>query len=357
MWKRVDYSSQYMDDILKMSLEQYGPENDISNSDYLQHQYFNNPSGDAVIALAVDRDTGTLAGQYIVCPMTFQINGKRAPCVNSLNTLTREIYRGQGVFTGLAESVYHRSEEKGFTFCYGMPNPNSYPGFIKKLNFIELCRVPLMLRPISPSRMVSEFLHHRLLGTAAKLADPFFHIHSKYLDASIEIVQITHDNLYLVNQFWEAVKRKYLIMNIRNSKYVQYRYLDMPRRKYSLYIAVQNKLPVSFAVERITKVAGMKCGMLVDFLYLDGNERAANQLLTKLLFDMQEKGASLAGCLMLSDVKESELLRANGFFRCPQKMEPQPFPLILRVFDDTLKKDGITNIKNWFFTMGDYDAV
>ena len=46
-----------------------------------------------------------------------------------------------------------------------------------------------------------------------------------------------------------------------------------------------------------------------------------------------------------------------GFFRCPKKLEPQPFPLILRLFDPSLEDKGIYDVKNWFFTMGDYDVI
>ena len=35
-----------------MTQEQYGPENDISNQAFLQHQYFENPAGDALIAVS-----------------------------------------------------------------------------------------------------------------------------------------------------------------------------------------------------------------------------------------------------------------------------------------------------------------
>ncbi len=66
MWKPVKYSSNYLSEVLKMTQEQYGPENDISNADFLRHQYFENPAGDAVIDLAVDAESGEFAGQYIV---------------------------------------------------------------------------------------------------------------------------------------------------------------------------------------------------------------------------------------------------------------------------------------------------
>ena len=131
----------------------------------------------------------------------------------------------------------------------------------------------------------------------------------------------------------------------------------MPRRTYYPYIALQDDKPVCFAVGRIMEVAGMQCAMLADFLFVDGYEAAAEQLLRKLLHDMQESGASLAGCLMLEHTSEKTVLKRLGFFRCPKPLEPQPFPLLLRIFDSAYAEGGLLDLKNWFFTMGDYDVI
>lgn len=357
MWKHMQYSSDYLSEILKMTREEYGPENDISNLDFLEHQYFENPAGDAVIDLAVDTQSGALAGQYLVCPMRFRVGGETVACVNSLNTLTGKAYRGQGIFVGLAESTYQRGMEMGYKFCYGAPNPNSYPGFMKKLSFVDLGRVPLMLRPLHPSQMVREFLHSRGLGILAKPADPFFRVKVSAGGNAVEIQKVTHENLALMDHFWENVNGKYPVMNIRDSVFVRFRYLDMPRRSYFPYVAIQDSRPVCFAVGRIMEVAGMQCAMLADFLFEAGREPAAETLLRKLLGDMQERGAGIAGCLMLEHTSESHVLKKLGFFKCPKKLEPQPFPLILRLFDKTMKETEILQLRNWFFAMGDYDVI
>ena len=216
--------------------------------------------------------------------------------------------------------------------------------------------MPLMLRSLKPSHMVQEFLHSKTLSGLAKFADPFFRVREDHKRPAT-ILPVTKGHLELIDRFWEAVKGKYPVMNIRNSAFVQFRYLDMPRRTYFPYLALENGEPVCFAVGRIMEVAGMQCAMLADFLFADGHVAAAEQLLKKLLHDMQQQGASLAGCLMFGHTQESVVLKKLGFFRCPRKLEPQPFPLILRLFDKSLEDQGIYDVKNWFFTMGDYDVI
>lgn len=357
MWIHKDFSPYDFPAILKMTQEEYGTGNDISNMNFLKHQYFENPAGDALIDLAVDSGDGTLAGQYVVWPMRFFVDGEIHCCANSLNTLTREAYRGQGIFTKLAENIYRREAEMGHAFCYGMPNPNSYPGFIRRLSFVELGRIPLMLRPLRPSHMVKEFLDSNMLSVAAKPMDPIFSVKAEKTLDIVKTMPATRESLELIDLFWNSVKGKYPVMNVRDSAFILYRYLDMPRRTYFPYIALQDDKPVCFAVGRIMEVAGMQCAMLADFLFVDGYEAAAEQLLRKLLHDMQESGASLAGCLMLEHTSEKTVLKRLGFFRCPKPLEPQPFPLLLRIFDSAYAEGGLLDLKNWFFTMGDYDVI
>lgn len=356
MWDHKTFSSDDFPAILTMTREQYGPENDISNREFLQHQYFENPAGDALIDLAVDAENGRLAGQHSVWPMRYLVFGKDMVCGHSLNVLTNQAYRGQGVFSSLAEATFKQQQKLRHAFCYGTPNPNSYPGFIKKLGFKELGRMPLMLRPLKPSHMVREFLHSGALAVLAKLGDPFFRV-SGDQKHDVAVLPVTKEHLELVDRFWDAVQGKYPVMNIRDGAFVRFRYLDMPRRTYFPYLALENGEPVCFAVGRIMEVAGMQCAMLADFLFADGHAAAAEELLRKLLRNMQQQGASLAGCLMFGHTQESAVLKKLGFFRCPKRLEPQPFPLILRLFDPSLEDKGIYDVKNWFFTMGDYDVI
>ena len=156
MWEPKTYESSRFDDIIEMSVENYGIENDICDPCFLKHLYFDNPAGDALIELAVDPENNVLAGQYIVQPAKIRFFGREQKAAISLNTLTREKYRGQKIFVKLAERTYQRAEQEGFSFVYGAPNPNSYPGFMRKLAFKDIHHFPLYVRPINISKMLRE---------------------------------------------------------------------------------------------------------------------------------------------------------------------------------------------------------
>lgn len=352
MWITRLYDDNILQEMLEMTEEHYGKA-EVSAPDFIKHQYFKNPAGSALIKLAYDNDAQKLAGQYVTIPMLACINGKNVKCILSLNTLTRREYRGQKIFTSLAANMFDECENSEIQFCYGAPNQNSYHGFVSKLGFTDIGRVPLYVKILRPSKLIYAKTKVHVLSSLASLLDPLFRVKKK--NCNYTIVPITSDNQNLFDTFWESIKTKYQLIFVRNSNYIQWRYLHMPQKKYQLFMALQENVPVGYIVGRITDVNGMKCGMITDFLVEKGNRKAGLELLNVMLTYFYENSVELAGSLMQKNSEEKSILTSYGFFKCPRFLEPQPFPIILRTFSEN--NDNIHDFSNWFFTMGDYDAI
>ncbi|SFC87098.1 GNAT family N-acetyltransferase [Butyrivibrio sp. YAB3001] len=354
MWEPKTYSPERFNDIIEMSIENYGKDNDICNPDFLEHQYFDNPAGNALIELAIDPENGLLAGQYVVQPAKIRVFGEDKKCVISLNTLTREAYRGQKIFVKLAERTYERAAREGFSLVYGAPNQNSYPGFMRKLSFEDIHHFPLYARPLNLGHMVKE----RKMGSAlAAIVTPFQLMFPNNAKDITGISELNESNVKLMDDFWDRIKDKYHVMGIRNAEYIKYRYMNVPRRIYYPYIAIDDGNVVAFAVGRIREVAGFNTGMIADFLFVPGHEIEAKRLIKALVNRMKNEGASLAACVILANAEETKVLKKCGFYHVPDKMLPQPTPLILRVLNKDEEGEKLADINNWFFTTGDYDVV
>jgi len=364
MWTAVKYLPENLLETIEMTSEYYG-DSWISNSDFLKWQYETNPAGPAVIQLARDVETNQLAGQNVVIPMRFKTTDKPINGTLCLNILTREAYCGQGIFTGLAEPVYKDCVEQGLEFCYAFPNPNSYPGFIRKLGFTDIGSVPLLLRPLNPKALVQK----KLGSLLAPLALPFhllFGINDRS-DTRYEVYPLTESNLSEFNVFWTKIQHKYPLMGIRDADYIRWRYFDIPLRDYQIY-GVREKSGstlLGYIVGRCTEVAEMDSGMIVDFLVDPSHPAAGSVLVNRLLRFFVDQKMELAGSLMLPHTEEFGFLKANSFFTCPKFLEPQPFRVIYRRFS-SLKGDPKEGEKNddpflqlnqWFLTMGDYDVI
>jgi|GEM_PF-704855 hypothetical protein len=372
MWKTVPYLPENLPETIDLTKEYYG-DSWISDLNFLRWQYEANPAGPVVMQLARDVETNQLAGQYVVIPMRFKSNQETIHGTLSLNTLTRQAYTGQGIFTGLAKNVYKDCAEHGIEFCYGFPNPNSYPGFTRKLGFTDLGSVPLLLRPLNPKALVKEKFGS-LLAPLALPFQPFFKVKNRLTDSSsYEIYPLTTTNLSEMDIFWSKVQDKYPTMGIRDAAYIRWRYYDIPLRDYQVYgVRIrqsEHSELLGYIVGRCTEVAGIASGMIVDFLVDPGYPAAGNCLVNALLHFFVQNEMSLAGSLMLPHTEEARLLKAEGFFTCPKALEPQPFPVIyrrLRPLNDHPQEyskegekdsDPLLQLNRWFLTMGDYDVI
>lgn len=353
-WEIEPLHENKLDAVAELAQAYYGQDNDIADANYLHYEYFLNPAGKAVVYIAWDMQNQMAAGQYANVPIRLKSGNIEMTALMSGNILTGEQYRGQHIYPTLSEAVFDDDCLQGYPFVYGMPNQNSYPIQMKKKYFDDIGRIPLFLRPLEPSSMVRSYLKSNLLALLAKPFDVFFRLR---MQENGEIIDLTSNCLNIADQFWTAVKEKYPVLVVRNGRFLNYRFLENPRRKYICRYFLHDGVPVACAIGRVMEVAGIQCGMIADFLYLPGHENDGKKLLLSVLMQLQKQGAAMAGCLMLPHTEEAHTLRKLGFFVCPNAMEPQPFRFCLHTFKNQSEEPDIMNLKNWFFTMSDYDVV
>lgn len=358
-WKSIRAFRKDLVKIGDLAQSHYGIDEDTAHAEYLSHEYFQNPNGDAVIQIAWNEEKEEAGGQFALIPRKIKIGTRTALMLKSVNTITRSEYRGQGVFTTLARDVLHEvSTGQVYALSEGMPNQNSHPGFVGKLGYHDLGFLPLYLRALRPSRLIRDYLHAHALSFLAKPFDRLFSCkRPPGSPQGISFVRLTRENLSLADNFWEKIQHKYPVMFSRDSAFLQWRFLDNPRRKYECWFAVKDGEPVAYTIGRVMTVSGMSCAMIGDFLFLNGFELPAKSLLKHLVFLLQQQGGDLAGCLMQAHAAEARILRSLGFFRCPKFLEPQPFCVILRMFDTSETLKPALDFKNWFYTMGDNDII
>jgi hypothetical protein len=351
-WKIDEYKDKNLAEMIDITKENYG-EIEISDEKFLKWQYFNNPAGKALIKLAKSNDN-EVVGQYVIIPMKIKVNEEIVDSTLSLNTLTRKDYRGKGIFTGLADAVYNQCKEDKLEFTYGFPNQNSYPGFIKKLQFTDLGTLPLMVYPLNIEKLVLKKFDSKLL---AKLGSPFKYIFNIKIENKNDITIKTIDEDFDdFNMFWENVKDKYKVIGVRNSEYIKWRYKDVPIREYSIIGAYRNDELVSYAVLRNTEIEKFNCGMIVDFMVKEGETLAGIKVIKESTIKFNNDGMELVGCLMGEKTEEYEILKKSKFLKCPKFLEPQPFTVVYRNHFNN-RNEVIEDITNWFLTMGDYDVI
>ncbi len=115
--------------------------NEKSDLSFLKKKYDTSAFGLWSIGFIAYSSTNEPAAYYGVFPTKVQLNGKEILAAQSGDTMTHPHHRGKGLFITLAKMTYDLAKESGVEFIFGFPNDNSYPGFVKKLDWVHYSNI------------------------------------------------------------------------------------------------------------------------------------------------------------------------------------------------------------------------
>jgi len=92
--------------------------------------------GETNLGFIAYSEKGEPAAFYGVYAHLVEYNGKVYKAVQSGDTMTHKNHVGKGLFTKLARMTYELAKKNGAEFVFGSPNYNSFPGFVKKLDWV-----------------------------------------------------------------------------------------------------------------------------------------------------------------------------------------------------------------------------
>lgn len=355
-WRPRIFEIKDFEQITYMTKNLYG-DVDISHTGYINWQYLNNPNGKAIIWLAENTESGELAGQYVVLPIKIKIYNDIFMASLSVNTLTALKYQKRGIFTSLAEKTYQTCIDHNIVMTYGFPNQKSYHG-LKKLHFTDIGSLTLFIRPVNFAALAKSITGLKSISKMAKYLQLPYNAFFKPEKISCKIKEIyCFDKSFDV--FWDSVKNKYPIMVVRTSEYLNWRFVKIPKRKYRIFAAYnQNGVMTGYIVLRRFILNQLVCGGIVDFILRDNAITAGNALINKAIEVYKKEEVDLIGFLGVEHAEETKIINNNGFVKCPERFQPQPFPLLVkRHFDNIININNIFNIKNFYLVMGDYDVI
>jgi len=87
--------------------------------------------------LAFAEESQEPVAYYGVFPIVCKSEKTEFLAALSGDTMTHPQHQGLGLFIHLANLTYALAKTLGVSFVFGFPNKNSYPGFIKKLNWVH----------------------------------------------------------------------------------------------------------------------------------------------------------------------------------------------------------------------------
>lgn len=352
-----------IDGIINLVRSQY-PYSDEGYPEYLRWEYYENPMAKSIIWVA--EHNGEIVGQYVVNLMKIKVGEKIRNGSVAVKTLVRKDFRGKGIYLYLADKVFQECREQDIQFTYGFPNEDAYKPCIERLGFMNIGKVPLLVRPFGIKKLIEECIRNKTYSRILSLLIlPFGNVYNFIFAAnlfgrekrkiSIKQIDCFDDR---IDAFWEEIKTKHRNMQVRNSKFLNWRYCNNPRREYQIFIAENaNREIISYIVLRVSYIDKIKVGYIADILSKEcklGN-LACFVLIQNAINYFVRQSVDIVCCLMLRNKIYFNFLRKNGFLVCPDKLLPQPFNFLIKAHDNV--PDYIYRLDDWFVTLGDYDVV
>ena len=151
-----------------------------------------------------------------------------------------------------------------------------------------------------------------------------------------------------MDQLWRRSANRYPVCVVRESEWVERRYLSRPNNKYSHLTVWRKGLMQAWAVFQIARDAAQ----WIDLVW-DGREpQALITLDNEIARIARSKGAKGVEMWLSGDEPVANILRSSGWERVEH---PQQLHMTSVLFDSTLDRADL--IRRFYLTMGDSDLV
>jgi hypothetical protein len=360
-WEISTYREGDKPAMLALIQEEYG------NVDRIQESYFDwlasKSPPDLPWRVVREKATGrAISSSWSVVAQAVW-RGQEMPMMMGFDVIVAKAYRRQGIYRSLLAQRREDTVQAGYRFATVFPNQKSMPGLVKSPAHHLVSRVPLMIRPLDIRALTASSVDSPLLRWAVNLG---WDVAGRTLwrqprapgsDGSIRVLEDTDLEDY--DRFWDKIKTKYEVMLVRNRGYLQWRFVDIPTRKYQILSARQGTEMLGYIVLRQADVRGTTTGLIADFLVVPGEQgdRAGACLLYEARQRFEAARLALTGGLMLPHTHEYALMCRAGYLTAPEAFAPQPFHLFVRPMADEPPVDVLARASSWYVSIADHDAV
>ena len=324
-------------------------------------RYLDNPTGSVAILLATSNEDGSLVGQYTVCPIWMKIGNQDVIGALSLDTMVHPNFRGQKMFTKIAEELYQQIATNGIPIVYGFPNEQSHKGLTKYLGWYDLVKsIPIYVRPIKFYSLIKKFVRSEaiasLISSITKLGYHFLYglRGKKYRHYSVATLPNFDEG---VNWLWQQASPIAPILVRRDYSYLNWRYSSHPTNDYTIHAIKDGEHWLGFAVLHIQEFAGLRTGFIAELLVAPSAESAVDALLESIVKQAEVEDCDMVNCLMLEHISYVAALRRKGFVRTPAWAMPQELYFGARNNGSQYPDDFIHGPHNWYITWGDHDMI
>jgi hypothetical protein len=151
------------------------------------------------------------------------------------------------------------------------------------------------------------------------------------------------------DEFWHKEAVHYPIAVVRDSKYLNWRYVDGPNF-YKIFCVEKDRMIKGFVVLKCVQDGGIKRGKIVDILVEWGQETVAELLVERSVSYFAGENVDLITGWIFEHWPVFEIFRKRGFAK-----RKAPHYLVVNSQFVDIPKEYFLDMSKWYVTMGDSD--
>lgn len=325
--------------------------------------YQNNPSGPSQVWLAIDKKTGITVSARPIFPWRMKILDEELIVTQAGDALTHPDYRRRGIFTALVKATWSDLREQGIPLTYSFSNDGSLSvyrkvkiGPEKHTGCHEIGFLRRMVKPLQSEELLANtFGKNSLSKHLGRLLDLLigFLTESIAWDRSrpLTISEIRQFD-YRFDLLWKRVSRCFTVIGVRDSTFLNWRYIDTPRRKHTVLSVEERGEVQGFAVFEVEQSTGsVKQACLVEVFAIP-DSGITRSLLTAVAKYCRERGVSRMIAWALEGSDYAKTLQRVGFIARRDRIS-----FAVHIHTNVPYSAILLDSKNWFITLGDRDMV
>jgi len=304
-----------------------------------------------------------IAGHFGVMPVSLNVKNRVYPAAWGTNMMTLAKWRNTGVASLLFNTAMEGVREKAALFLLaGATNPIAFKIY-QRLGFSNLGTIPKYVRVLKCTKVFKRLLKSDLLGgIAAFLCQPLlwiFYVPSWVVRRSsvrdIRMQEISRFDLSF-DALWDRVLTLFPIVVKRDSKSLNWRFVDQPHGTYKIFKAEDRESGElkGYVVLREGESHGLRIGMVTDIFASPEDSKTVISLLDFVIRYFEDrKDIDLIQCGILSKPFE-RILKKTGFRKLPAMFHGE-FNFLVRTLNNALDREFVLDRDNWFLNYADSD--
>ena len=328
---------------------------------YWNWRYRDNPAGIGRIWLA--DDFGKIVGHYAMIPVKMKIGDETVTSSLSADIVTHPDYRRQGIFETLARKAYAEAGKEGEHILCAFPNEFSYPGFIKKIGWFEVCRLNTFVKPLNLENALKRYLNNRLLRKfCASIGNSI--INSFYRtkkSPEVDGLTITRVSSFddRIDDFWNRVSNDYDIIVERKKEYLNWKYVEVPlftdfsNTNFVIYVAEKEGQICGYVILKCKKQRDLLSGCIYDLIAPLDQEEVISCLISKAIEYFKGEKVDLILCGMIADKTYYTIFKKNGFI--PSRIIIKKHFCVYSSHPE-ISRVHLKNPKHYFIQIGDSEG-